>query len=203
MELHEALRRRSMCRSFSREPVDGALLERILGGALRSPTAGNTGGTAWVALEGDQQTAAYWGATTDERWRTANPDWSEGLQRAPVVLLSYASPAAYVSRYAEPDKATSGLGWGLEAWPIPYWFGDAAFAVMAVLLEAVDAGLGACVLGNFRNEDAVAAALGVPPQWRLFCAVTLGWPDGHGHRAGSLDRDVPQAPARIHRGRWR
>ena len=35
-----------MCRSFSSEPVDPALVEGILGAALRSPTAGNTAGTA-------------------------------------------------------------------------------------------------------------------------------------------------------------
>ena len=84
------------------------------------------------------------------------PGWAEGLRRAPVVLLAYASPDAYVARYAEPTRPPRASGSGAERWPVPYWFGDAAFGVMAVLLGAVDAGLGACILGAFRGEAALA-----------------------------------------------
>ena len=73
MELHEAIRRRAMVRSFSSEPVDPAVVDRILDGALRAPTAGNTGGTAWVVLDGPEQTSAYFDATTDACWRDASP----------------------------------------------------------------------------------------------------------------------------------
>ena len=191
-----------MCRNFSSEPVDPALVERILEAALRSPTAGNTAGTAWVVLSGSDETSAYWEATTDARWRAANPEWAGGLRRAPVVLLSYASPGAYVARYAEPDKSRSGLGSSEAAWPVPYWFGDAAFGVLAVLLCAVDAGLGACVLGNFRGEAALASSLGVPDAWRLFGAVALGVPAGNAHRSRSLNRTAPGARERIHHGAW-
>jgi nitroreductase len=191
-----------MCRSFAEDPVDAAVLERILSGALSCPTAGNAQGTSWVVLEGARQTGAYWDATTDDEWRARNPDWFSGLAQAPVVLLAYASPAAYVERYAEPDKADAELGTGPEGWPVPYWYGDAAFGVMAVLLQAVDAGLGACVLGNFRGERALAEALGVPESWRLFCAVVLGKPTARAGRSRSLDRmELPDSD-RIHRGGW-
>jgi nitroreductase len=202
VDVHRALQARRMCRSFSPEPVDQAVLEGILGAALRSPTAGNTAGTAWVVLNGPDQTSSYWDATTDARWRTANPKWASGLMQAPVVLLSYASAEAYLVRYAEPDKARSALGSSEAAWPVPYWFGDAAFGVMAVLLCAVDAGLGACVLGNFRGEAALASSLGVPDAWRLFGAVALGQPAGDTHRSRSLNRRAPSAADRIHRGHW-
>ena len=119
-----------------------------------------------------------------------------------MVLLAYTSPDAYVARYSEGDKAVSGLGAGQEAWPVPYWVGDAAFAVMAVLLGAVDAGLGACILGTFRGEAALAERLGVPGGWRLFCAVLLGRPDGRDHRSASLDRAGPGTAERIHHVRW-
>ncbi|HSZ36869.1 MAG TPA: nitroreductase family protein [Acidimicrobiales bacterium] len=202
MELQDALGRRSMCRDFADDPVDATVLDRILAGALSAPTAGNTQGTSWVVLEGAAQTATYWDATTDEDWRARNPEWFSGLERAPVVLLAYASPSAYVARYAEPDKADELLGTGPEAWPIPYWFGDAAFGVMAVLLQAVDAGLGACVLGNFRAEKVLAGTLGVPGPWRLFCAVVLGRPAGKVRRSRSLERlELPFAD-RVHRGGW-
>jgi nitroreductase len=217
MDLHEAIRRRAMVRSFAPDPVDPAVVESIVQAALRAPSAGNTGGTAWVVLDGEAQTAGYWEATTDEAWRVTSPRW-QGLRRAPVILLAYASAEAYVSRYAEPDKAGPGGGsgpgpdpgqspgpaLGVEAdeWPVPYWIGDAAFGVMSALLAVVDAGLGACVVGNFRGEGALARSLGVPRAWRLFCAVPLGFPDGNDHRSPSLDRPRPQPQERIHRGRW-
>ena len=75
MELHEAIRRRAMVRSFSSEPVDRRPSNRILVDALRSPTAGNTGGTAWVVLEGPDETSVYFDATTDECWRDASHRW--------------------------------------------------------------------------------------------------------------------------------
>ena len=98
--------------------------------------------------------------------------------------------------------AEVGPALGLDAaeWPVPYWMGDAAFGVMTVLLCAVDAGLGACVLGNFRGEKALANTLGVPAEWRLFCAVLLGHPDGKDHPSRSLDRARPGPDERIHPG---
>ncbi len=191
-----------MVRSFSTEPVDPAVVDRLVGGALRSPTAGNTGGTAWLVLQGPEETAVYFDATTDEDWRAHYRDWIDGLRRAQVVLLAYTSSELYVSRYAEVDKADAGLGDGADRWPIPYWYGDAAFGVMAVLLGAVDAGLGACILGTFRGEGELATHLGVPPGWRLFCAVVVGHPDGRDHRSASLDRPRPRAADRVHRARW-
>jgi nitroreductase len=190
-----------MVRSFSAEPVDDAVVARILEAALRAPSAGNTGGTAWVVLRGKAETAHYWDATTDAAWRATSLRW-EGLRRAPVVALAYSSADAYMGRYGEPDKAASGLGVGEEAWPVPYWTGDAAFGVLTVLLGAVDAGLGACLLGNFRGEGALGATLRIPEGWRLFGAVLLGRPDGADHRSASLDRSGTASSERLHFGSW-
>ena len=202
MEFEDTVLRRHMVRSFATTPVEPDVVDRIVLQALRSPTAGNTGGTAWVVLEGSEQTGRYFDATTDEAWRSDHPRWHAGLRRAPVVLLAYVSAALYVARYAEPDKAGAGLGEGAGRWPVPYWTGDAAFGVMAALLGAVDAGLGACILGAFRGEAELARVLGVPDGWRLFCAVLLGHPDGDDRRSPSLDRPLPPRSARLHRGQW-
>jgi nitroreductase len=201
MDLHEAIRRRAMVRSFATDPIEPVLVDTMVEAALRAPSAGNTAGTSWVVLTGPAETAPYWEATTDQPWRDSSPR-AEGLRRAPVVLLAYASAEAYVSRYAEPDKADPDLGSTDLAWPVPYWIGDAAFGVMTVLLAAVDAGLGACVLGNFRGEEVLAHALGVPASWRLFCAVPVGYPDGNDHRSPSLSRPSPTPGERVHHGSW-
>jgi nitroreductase len=154
-----------------------------------------------VILSGGDQTSAYWDSTTDEAWQSTSRRWA-GMRRAPVILLAYASAQAYVARYAETDKVSAGLGGDESAWPVPYWTGDAAFGVMTVLLAAVSAGLGACIVGTFLGEDVLARTLGVPDEWRLFCAVLLGHPDGQDHRSPSLDRPRPGPDERIHRGAW-
>lgn len=221
MEFREAVSRRRMVRSFDGRPVPDELVTSLLRGALRSPTAGNARGVAWILLRGGQETARYWELTTTPDWRASSRRWP-GLSRAPVVALSLASPAAYLARYTEPDKWRAGLGFvggasrtggdtgrapdhreagsGEDAWPVPYWFGDAAFSTMALLLGAVDAGLGACFLGAFRGEAELLGALEVPASWRLFGSVLLGYPDGLDHRSASLDR--PPVTERLHRGRW-
>lgn len=207
MELTDAVRGRRMVRSFASAPLDRSVVDGLLADSLRAPTAGNTAGTAWLTLEGPEETTAYWEHATTAEWRATSARWA-GLSRAPVVALSLASPRAYVERYGEGDKSASGLGpaerggGGEPAWPVPYWFGDAAFATMTLLLGAVDRGLGACFLGCFRGEAALLDALGVPAGWRLFGAVLLGRPDGSDHRSASLDRPRGPAAARLHRGRW-
>lgn len=206
MELHDAIRRRAMVRSFDGRPIDEGVLTSLLADALTAPSAGNTGGTAWVSLVGHDETGRYWQHASTPQWRRQSKRWP-GLSRAPVVLLSLCCPDAYVARYGEPDKAGSGLGprgsggGGTEAWPIPYWFGDAAFETLLVLLGAASAGLGACFLGNFRGEADLLQVLGVPAEWRLFGTVLLGHPDGQDQPSASLARPRPDW-RRVHAGGW-
>ena len=83
-----------------------------------------------------------------------------------MVIVPLVEPEAYPRRYAEDDKAATGLGAGPDAWPVPYWWVDGGMAVQTLLLGAVDAGLGALFYGLFDDEAAALAALGVPPGWR-------------------------------------
>ncbi|MGH9007327.1 MAG: nitroreductase family protein [Acidimicrobiales bacterium] len=201
MELREAIRRRRMVRSFRPDLLDPGLVRELLEDSLTAPSAGNTRGVAWVLLEGPE-TATYWERATTEDWRRDSARFP-GLSRAPVVALSLCSPAEYVARYGEADKAASGLGAGGEAaWPVPYWFGDAAFTVQLLLLGATAAELGAAFLGNFRREDALLEALAVPVGWRLFGAVVLGRPDDEDRRSASLERPTSPGAGVVHWSRW-
>lgn len=213
------LRRRRMVRSFSGRPVPPPLLETLLQGALRAPSAGNTGGWDAVVLQGPHETGVLWQATTTPEWRARSRRWS-GLERAPVAVVLFAHPAAYVARYGEPDKQTSGLGAAVgtpadegsdarssgtaaeSSWPVPYWFVDTGFAALMLLLGAVDAGLGACFLGNFRGEAALATALGVPAGRRYVGTVLIGEPGGDDPPSASLARGRRQAQDAVHWHRW-
>ncbi|MGH9081378.1 MAG: nitroreductase family protein [Acidimicrobiales bacterium] len=199
MEVTEALRRRRMCRNFSDRPLQAGVVDRLLADALRAPSAGNTQGRDFVVLEGPDETALYWQATADPAWRAGSRRF-EGLARAPVVVLPYADPDAYAARYRDADKTRSD---GDEvAWVVPYWLVDAGFATMCLLLGATDRGLGAAFLGNFRGEDALRAALGVPSHLRWLGAVLLGEPrrpDPPSSSAGRARRTLDQS---VHRGGW-
>ena len=201
MELAEALRRRRMVRSFTSEPLSPALLERVLAAAVRAPAAGNTHGTDAVVLEGPGQTAPFWEATTTADWRAASARWP-GLRSAPVVVALFTDPGAYLARYAETDKARSGLGRAEEAWPVPYWYVDAGQVVMLLLLAAADAGIGACFLGNFRGEEALRRALGVPADRRYVGAVLLGHPVATDTPSASAGRPRRPVGEVFHRGTW-
>lgn len=194
------VRRRRMCRSFRPDPVDPALVDSLVDLASRAPSAGKAQGWHLVVLEGE---------ATDRFWRHAFPverragfRWP-GLFDAPVIALPFADPAAYVARYGEPDKAATGLGEGVEAWPTPYWTVDASMAVMTLLLAAEDAGLGALLFAVFRGADAVRVELGVPEHLQLLGAVALGWPSVDRAEPGRSAPRARRSPsAIIHRGTW-
>jgi nitroreductase len=198
VELRDAIRTRRMIRAFARRPVPGHVVDDLLDLARRAPSAGNIQPWHFVVLEGEE-TARLWDVTLPPSRREAFR-WS-GLLDAPVLVVPVVEPGAYAARYAEDDKRATGLGEGPEAWPVPYWWVDGGMAVHALLLAAVDAGLGALFYGLFDREAAVLAALGVPARYRALGAVALGWPapDEPGRSAG---RARPALDDVVHRGGW-
>ncbi len=199
MELNEAVRRRHMTRSFSGRPFPAETVDQLLEGALRAPSAGHTQGREFVVLSGADQTRRYWDATTDEAWRRGSQRFAS-LSLAPVIVLPFADPEAYVDRYREQDKARRD-GTDVE-WVVPFWWVDAAFATMTMLLGAADRGLGVAFLGNFRGEDALRSALGVPSRFRWLGALLLGEPAGADPKSSSSSRRRRTLEESVHRGGW-
>lgn len=190
-----------MVRHFTDEPVAPAVLDRVLDLARRGPSAGYAQGLDLVVLEGPEQTGAYWDVTLPAERRSSFP-WP-GLLAAPVLVIPVVDPSAYVARYAEPDKAASGLGRDPADWPVPYWYVDGGAAVMLLLLGAVDAGLGALFFGQFGHADAVAARIGIPADRRALGTVAIGHPAPDDRPSRSV-RTRPRRPFDevVHRGRW-
>ncbi len=199
VDLGDVLARRHMTRNFAPEPVERSTLERVLAAALRAPSAGNTQGCDLVVLEGSGQTARYWAATTDAAWRERSRRY-RGLANAPVIVLPFADPDAYAARYEEPDKRRGGDP--PVVWVVPYWHVDAAFATMAMILAATDAGLGVAFLGNFRGEAMLKEVLGVPEQRCWLGAVLLGVAARPDPPSSSLRRRRRGLDDVVHRGKW-
>ncbi len=197
----QLLARRRMCRDFSDRPVDPGDLDRVLAAALRAPSAGNTAALDLIVLVG-AEVEEYW-STTLAPDRRAGFAWP-GLLRAPVLVLPYVDPAAYVARYGESDKAASGLGAGEDAWAVPYWWVDGGGAVMAMLLAADALALGALFFGQFDHEVAVARRFGVPSGRRALGTIALGHPGPDAaRRSASARRGRPSVAEVVHRGGWR
>ena len=122
------------------------------------------------------------------------------MRTAPVVIVPLTSKAAYLDRYAEPDK-----GWtdrDEARWPVPYWWVDAGMAALLVLQTAVDEGLGACFFGIEERAPRL-----LPGGLRHPGGPRAGRRD-HG-RPPRARHGVAGSPARrerrtnlVHRGRW-
>jgi nitroreductase len=201
MEFQDVVRKRRMIRRYADEPVDPAVVDRMLANAVRAPSAGFSQGWAFLVL--DQP------ADRDRFWTAASPPdaelesgWLSGMRTAPVVIVPLSSKAAYLDRYAQPDK-----GWAdreEDRWPVPYWHVDTGMAALLILQTAVDEGLGACFFGIPPHcIEAFRGEFDVPQTFMPIGAITVG------HRVP--DTGVAGSPSRrarkpvedvVHRGKW-
>lgn len=200
MELDEVLRRRRMVRRYTDEPVAPRDVDALVGAALRAPSAGFTQGFRLLVLTGDADRARLWEATD---WEPPDPErarMSEQMRAAPLVIVPLCSEAAYRARYAEPDKAW--VPKDVDIWVTPFWYLDAAFASMLVLLKAVDLDLGALFMGTTPGfAPRFREAFGVPGDFEPIGLILVGrrHPD-----VGPAYRSERRRPVEemVHRGRW-
>lgn len=188
-----------MTRAFEPTPIEPELVDRLLDDARRAPSAGNSASVEFLVLTG-AQTDDYWDLTLPAA-RRATFAWPD-LLAAPVLVVAWVDPEAYVRRYGEPDKSHTGLGSATTAWSVPYWFVDGGAAVMSLLLGAEAAGLGALLFGLFDHEDAVRDRFGVPAPRRAVGTVALGHPASRQRRSLSAQRRRPALDEVVHRGHW-
>lgn len=197
-EFARLVRGRRMTRAYTSERVPAESVDRILDLARRGPSAGKTESLHFLVLEGADVTR-YWDTTLAPEKRPTFP-WPQLLD-APVLIIPWIEPGAYVRRYAEPDKQSTGLGANEAAWPVPYWWVDGGAAAMTVLLAVEDEGLGALLFGLFEHEEAVRVEFGVPPGYRAIGAISVGHP-APDRPSMSAGRRRPDFGEVVHRGGW-
>jgi nitroreductase len=195
VELHELLAARRMVRSFDGTSVDEQQLADLCAQSLWAPTAGNAAGVR-LHIVGHTLVGDYFEVATDEVWRNSARR-APGLQRASAVVLVTSTRSAYLERYGEEDKRSSGLS-DENSWPVPYWHTDAAMAAMALLLLLEERGLAATLWGNFRHEQEILKWARIDGE-DLFASVLLGRGDGNDVTSASLERDVPSRSSRVTR----
>jgi len=198
MDFQDVVRKRRMVRSFERRRIPADIVERILKNAQRAPSAGFSQGWAFVVLEGDVQAQQYWDAVGPEDQAAFH--WQD-LYNAPLLIVCLSNKAAYLDRYAEPDK-----GWTDRSeshWPAPYWDIDTGMAAMLILLTAVDAGLGALFFGVPPEKvDTLRQTFGIPAALQPIGTVAVGYAKAVDPPSLSLKRGHRPEHEVIHRGRW-
>jgi nitroreductase len=197
MDFQEVVRRRRMVRDYQTRPVPDELRDRIVANALRAPSAGHSQGWGFLVLDRPDDRDRFWAAATPPGDESP---WSEGLRRAPLIVVALSHKQAYLDRYAEPDKGVTDRRESF--WPVPYWDVDTGFAALLMLLTAVDLGLAACFIGiRPERTGAFRAAFGVPEPYRPVGVVTIGYgaPDVP---SPSLRRGRRPVDEVVHSGRW-
>jgi nitroreductase len=192
MEFQEVVRLRRMVRTFTDEPVPQAALDRILGNALRGPSAGFSQGQAFLVLTD---------ASDRERfWAVAGTAIDPSAQTAPLVVVPMSCKRMYLDRYAQADK-----GWtdkDESRWPVPFWHIDTGMAALLILQTAVDEGLGAVYFGIVPQAVArFGSAFEVPDDHEPIGAIAIGY-DGETEKRDlrSRRRNLDDL---VHYGRWK
>lgn len=198
MEFQQVVERRRMIRKYASDPVDPAIVDRLLTNALHAPSAGFSQGWAFLVIDTEEDRDRFWAAATPPDGSLSS--WLEGVRTAPVIIVTLSCKRIYLERYAEADKGWTDMD---EArWPVPYWDIDTGMAALLILQTAVDEGLGALFFGIAPAEiPAFREAFGVPDDYNPIGAVTVGHRIGD-RKSPSLKRGRRGLDEVVHRGRW-
>ena len=191
MDFQEVVRRRRMVRTFTEAPIPKESLERILGNAVRGPSAGFSQGQSFLLLTEP--------ADRERFWAIAGAAVNESAQTAPAVIVPMSCKRVYLDRYAQPDK-----GWtdrDEARWPVPFWHIDTGMAALLILQTVVDEGLGAIYFGIVPEAvQPFRDAFGVPDDQEPIGAIAIGF-DAETEKRDlrSKRRSVEDV---LHYGRW-
>jgi nitroreductase len=180
-----------MVRTFTETPVPEDSLTRILGNAVRGPSAGFSQGQSFLLLTEPADRKRF--------WAIAGAAVSESAQTAPAVIVPMSCKRVYLDRYAQPDK-----GWtdrDEARWPVPFWHIDTGMAALLILQTVVDEGLGAIYFGIVPEAvQPFRDAFGVPDDQEPIGAIAIGYDAEIEKRdLRSKRRSVDDV---LHYGRW-
>ena len=197
MEFQEVVRKRKMVRSFEDRPIPREIVERIVANIQKAPSAGFSQGWGFLVLDGRDETSRYWSELWPQERRT---DWGwPDLFNAPLLIVCLSNKAAYLRRYAEPDKGWTDMD--EKRWPVPYWDVDTGMAALLALLTAVDAGLGAVFFGVF-DQAKLRQTFGIPDDYTAVGVVAVGYARPRDRPSPSLKRGHRAVADVVRRGRW-
>jgi 5,6-dimethylbenzimidazole synthase len=173
-KLRELVLWRRDVRRFRADPVDAALLERLIELATHAPSVGFSQPWRFVKVESAQRRAAV-----QKSFEAANAkalQGYEGEKRAVYAGLKLAGlKEAPIHLAVFSDEATAtGSGLGQQTMPETLRYSVVA-AIQTLWLGARAEGLGMGWI-SILDPGAVIKALDVPEGWRLVAYLCIGWP---------------------------
>jgi nitroreductase len=188
--IEEFLRSRRSIRRFKPEPVEAALIERLLEAAVTAPSAGNKQPWRfWVVERRDvidamaaavREASARLEASIPEESRDAfhaYGDYFTRFEAAPVVIVPIFRGAQVLSHLAGPSLPAAERE-ALRTLERDNGLLGTSLAVGNLLLVAHALGLGASAMtGPLIAAPALHRILEIPASWGITCVVALGWPD--------------------------
>jgi nitroreductase len=173
MEFAEVLRHRKMVRSYTDDPVDREVVERIVARGRKAPSGGFSQGVRMVVVT-EAGTRAKIAELANEPYYVEHglEPW---ISRAPVHVVVAMREDDYHDRYRRQHKLQED-GSEIE-WRVPGWWVDAgkSMSIMLLLLAAVYEGLGAGIYGIFGDaNDGLRELLGMPADLEIVGVVTIG-----------------------------
>jgi len=184
MDLQQAIRSRRAVRAFTPEPVDRALLLRLVDAAIQAPSAVNEQPWSFTVIQDRAVLARI--STESKAHMLASPPHGLSTEqfaqrlRDPEFDIFYHAPALIVISSVAADQ------WAVE---------NCTLAAENLMLAACAEGLGSCWIGFAQRWLATAAGkavLGVPPAYLPVAPIIVGHPRG-------AAPPVPRKPPEI---RW-
>jgi nitroreductase len=157
----DLVKKRQSVREYLDKPVEREKIERCLEAARLAPSANNSQPWSFIVVDDPKLKEAVARKTFD---RVIS--FNRFSLQAPVLILLLSERPSFFSRMgsAVKDKQFS--------------LTDIGIAAEHLCLQAVEEGLGTCMLGWF-NETGVKKALNIPQQIRVELIITMGYSESN------------------------
>lgn len=151
MDLRDVLEGRRSVRRYRAGQVPNDVVVKLIDAAESAPSAGNLRARKYIAV-----------TRPDVRKALAVASYGQNqINSAPLIIVACADVERSSSRYGDRGSL--------------YAIQDATAAVMCLLLDAYDRGLGACWNGAF-DDGLVRDILGLEERMLPVALISVGWP---------------------------
>jgi nitroreductase len=154
----DLVKKRQSVRKYLDKPVEREKLERCLEAARLAPSANNSQPWSFIVVDDPKLKEAVARKTFD---RVIS--FNRFSLQAPVLILLLSERPSFFSRMGSAVKDKQ------------FNLTDIGIAAEHLCLQAVEEGLGTCMLGWF-NEKGVKKLVNIPQQIRVELIVTMGYP---------------------------
>ncbi|MDA3938287.1 MAG: nitroreductase family protein [Spirochaetia bacterium] len=159
MSFQKLANTRFSVRKYKNTPVERDKILRCLEASRLTPSACNSQPWHFVVVDNPEEVVVLAEKTTLPLTKL-----NQFVKGSPVIIAIV----------AERPNLSAGLGGMIKQ--KPYYLMDIGMAAEHFCLQAVEEGLGTCMLGWF-NEKAVKEYLSVPAKKSIPLLITLGYPD--------------------------